>query len=141
MELFTTPRPDHSPPEQLDDAELARAIDSLTRKLRSVRASLRSARLAGLTVLGAILALGFTLLWVGPAPFLARIFENGDAVTVPTLLAWWGAVIGASLFVGIVSYRLFAHRMAVVRGWKNKSHDLERRLEHAESEAQRRRPA
>src|SRR5476649_2255666 len=99
MELFTTPRPDHTPPENLDDAELVKAIDSLTRKLHSVRISLRSARLAGLTVLAAILALGFTLLWVGPEPFLGRIFENGDAVTVPTLLAWWGAVIGASLFV------------------------------------------
>lgn len=141
MELFTAPRPDHSPPENLNDAELARAIDSLTRKLRSVRASLRTARLAGLSILAVILAIGFTLLWVGPAPFLARIFEDGDAVTVPTLLAWWGAVIGASLFVGIVSYRLFAHRMAIVRGWRNKSHDLERRLEHAESEARRRGPA
>jgi hypothetical protein len=141
MELFSAPRPDHSPPETLDDAELDRAIDSLTRKLRSVRASLRSARLAGLTVLAVILALGFTLLWVGPEPFLGRIFENGDAVIVPTLLAWWGVVIGASLFVGIVSYRMFAHRMAIVRGWKNKSNDLERRLEHAETEARRRRPA
>jgi len=141
MELFNAPRPYHSPPETLDDAELGRAIDSLTRKLRSVRASLRSARIAGLTVLAAILAIGFTLLWVGPEPFLGRIFENGEVVTSPELLAWWGAVIGASLFVGIVSYRLFAHRMAIVRGWTNKSHDLERRLEHAEAEARRRRPA
>ncbi len=141
MDLFTAPRPDHTPPENLDDAELATAIDSLTRKLRSVRASLRTARLAGISVLAVILALGFTMLWVGPEPFLARIFENGDAVTVPTLLAWWGIVISASLFVGIVSYRLFAHRMAIVRGWKNKSRDLERRLEHAEGEARRRRPA
>ena len=141
MELFATPRPDHSPPETLDDAELAKAIDSLTRKLHSVRAALRSARLAGLMVLAAILATGFTLLWVGPEPFLGRIFENGQVVTVPELLAWWGVVIGASLFVGVVSYRLFAHRMAIARGWRNKSLDLERRLGHAEAEARRRRPA
>jgi hypothetical protein len=141
MELFSAPRPDHSPPESLDDAELAKAIDSLTRKLHSVRVSLRSARLAGITVLAAILAAGFTLLWVGPQPFLGRIFESGDVVTFPELLAWWSAVIGASLFVGIVSYRMFAHRMAIVRGWTNKSRDLERRLEHAEAEARRRLPA
>jgi membrane protein implicated in regulation of membrane protease activity len=103
--------------------------------------SLRTARLAGLAVLSLILAAGFTLLWVGPAPFLARIFDGGDAVTVPELLAWWVAVIAVALFTGIVSYRLFAHRMEVVRGWRHKAHELERRLEHAESEAQRRRPA
>jgi hypothetical protein len=138
MERFTTPRPDHNPPESLDREELARAIDSLRRKLRSVRAALRSARLAGLSMLAVILATGFTLLWAGPEPFLPRIFGNGADVTVPELLAWWGAVIAAALFVGIVSYRLFAHRMQIVRGWTSKSHDLERRLEHAETEARRR---
>lgn len=138
MDLFTAPRPDHSPPENLSDAELAQAIDSLRRKLHSVRASLRSARLAGLAVLGVILAAGFTLLWVGPEPFLPRIFEVGGLVTFPELLAWWIVVIGAALFVGTVSYRLFAHRMQVVRGWGHKAHELERRLDHAEGEARRR---
>lgn len=141
MELFTTPRPDHSPPEQLNDADLARAINSLERKLHSVRVSLRSARLAGLAVLGVILAAGFTLLWVGPEPFLSRIFEDGNLVTFPELLVWWTVVIVAALFAGIVSYRLFAHRLQVVRGWGHKAHDLERRLEHARDEARRRRPA
>jgi hypothetical protein len=139
MELFAAPRPDHSPPENLSDDELATAIHSLRRKLHSVRVSLRTARLAGLAVLAVILAAGFTLLWVGPQPFLLRIFEDGVAVTVPELLAWWVTVIAVSLFVGIVSYRLFAHRMHVVRAWLHKSHDLERRLEHAEAEAGRRR--
>jgi hypothetical protein len=138
MELFTPPRPDHSPPENLTAAELAHAIDSLRRKLHSVRLSLRAARLAGVTVLAIILAVGFVLLWVGPAPFLSRIFENGEVVTVPELLAWWVAVIAVALFVGIVSYRLFAHRMHVVREWKHRASSLERRLAHAEAEAQRR---
>ena len=119
MERFAPPRPDRSPPENLNDEELARAIDSLGRKLGSVRMSLRTARLGGLAVLAVILAAGFTLLWVGPEPFLPRIFENGAAVTVPELLAWWGMVIAAALFLGIVSYRLFAHRMQVVRGWNH----------------------
>jgi sterol desaturase/sphingolipid hydroxylase (fatty acid hydroxylase superfamily) len=141
MERFAPPRPDHSPPESLSDEELARAIDSLGRKLGSVRVSLRAARLAGLAALALIMATGFTLLWVGPQPFLPRIFENGAAVTVPELLAWWGMVIAAALFLGIVSYRLFAHRMRVVRGWTHKAHDLERRLGHAEAEARRRRTA
>ena len=138
MERFAPPRPDHSPPERLNDEELARAIDSLGRKLGSVRVSLRTARLAGLGMLAIILAAGFTLLWVGPEPFLPRIFENGAAVTVPELLAWWGMVIAAALFLGIVSYRLFAHRMQVVHGWNHKAHELERRLQHAEAEARRR---
>ena len=138
MERFAPPRPDHSPPENLNDEELARAIDSLGRKLGSVRMSLRTARLAGLAVLAVILAAGFTLLWVGPEPFLPRIFENAAAVTVPELLAWWGMVIAAALFLGIVSYRLFAHRMQVVHGWNHKAHELERRLQHAEAEARRR---
>lgn len=138
MERFAPPRPDHSPPESLNDEELARAIDSLGRKLGSVRVSLRTARLAGLGVLAITLAAGFTLLWVGPEPFLPRIFENGAAVTVPELLAWWGMVIAAALFLGIVSYRLFAHRMQVVHGWNHKAHELERRLQHAEAEARRR---
>lgn len=138
MERFAPPRPDHSPPESLNDEELARAIDSLGRKLGSVRVSLRTARLAGLGVLAIILAAGFTLLWVGPEPFLPRIFENGAAVTVPELLAWWGMVIAAALFLGIVSYRLFAHRMQVVHRWNHKAHELERRLQHAEAEARRR---
>jgi hypothetical protein len=156
MELFAAPRPDHSPPESLDDAELARAIDSLGRKLRSVRASLRTARLAGLAVLAVVLATGFTLLWIGPDPFLPRIFGDGTGAavsqllfwwvdgavaTVPELLFWWVAVITVALFVGIVSYRLFAHRMHIVSGWRHKrhkAHELERRLEHAEAEARRR---
>jgi hypothetical protein len=141
MELFTAPRPDHSPPEALNATELAQAIDSLTRKLRSVRSSLRAARLAGLAVLSLIIGVGFLLLWAGPEPFLSRIFENGDAVTIPTLLAWWGTVIIVALFLGIVSYRLFAHRLQVVRGWVHKEHELERRLDHATAEARRRETA
>jgi hypothetical protein len=141
MELFTAPRPDHSPPENLSDAELAQAIDSLGRKLRSVRAALRTARLAGVGVLVVILVSGFTLLWAGPEPFLPRIFADGAAVTIPELLAWWGTIIAAALFVGIVSYRLFAHRIQVIRGWRNKEHELERRLGHANTEAGRRRGA
>ena len=138
MDLFAAPRPDHTPPEQLNDEELARAIDSLGRKLRSVRAALRTARLAWVAVLAAILAVGFTLLWVGPAPFLSRIFANDDTVTFQGLLVWWAVVIAAALFVGIVSYRVYAHRLHIVRGWTNKAHDVERRLQHAEAEAKRR---
>ncbi|MGH7653451.1 MAG: hypothetical protein ACREN6_02195 [Gemmatimonadaceae bacterium] len=138
MARFAARRPDHSPPENLDAEQLGDAIDSLARKLRSVRASLRAARLAGLAVLVVILAGGFALLWAGPAPFLSRIFGNGAAVTVPELLAWWIIVIAVALFMGIVSYRLFSQRMHVVRAWKHKAGELERRLAHAEAETRRR---
>lgn len=140
MARFGAPRPDHSPPESLDAEQLADAIASLARKLHSVRASLRAARIAGLTVLAVILVTGFALLWAGPAPFLPRIFGNGDVVTVPELLAWWGTVIAVALFMGIVGYRLFARRMRVVRAWEHKARDLERRLSQAEAEARRRAP-
>jgi hypothetical protein len=139
-ELFAAPRPDHVPPGNLDDAALVQSIGSLRRKRQSVRASLRTARLAGGTLLLLIVAGGFTLLWVGPEPFLSRIFQDGDAVTVPELLAWWGVVIGAALFGGIVSARLFQHRLHVVRAWKHRVDDIERRLDDAESEAKRRSP-
>lgn len=138
MDFLAPPRPDRSPPENLDDAQLGLAIDSLARKLRSVRASLRKARLAGVAALVVIMATGFTLLWAGPEPFLPRIFENGDAVTVPELLAWWGVVIAAAMFVGTVSHRLLARRMRVVHGWEHKARELERRLSHAKAEATRR---
>jgi len=141
MERFIAPRPDHSPPEKLGDAELANAIDSLRRKLRSVRTSLRMARISRLALLAGVMALGFTLLWLGPAPFLSRIFGNGEAVTIPVVLVWWGTVIAVALFVGIVSYRLFDRRTHVVREWTHKVRELERRLAHAEDEARRRRTA
>ena len=138
MKRFIAPRPDHFPPEDLGDAELADAIDSLHRKLRSVRASLGVARISRLAVLAGIMALGFALLWVGPAPFLSRIFGNGEAVTIPMVLAWWGAVIAVALFVGIVSYRLFDSQLRQVREWTHRAHEVEQRLAHAEAEARRR---
>jgi len=138
MDLFAAPRPDHSPPENLSDADLALAIRTLRRKQHSVRRSLQTARLAGLAMLAVTLAAGFILLWVGPEPFLPRIFGNGAVVTFPELLAWWATVIGAALFAGIVGYRQLAHRMRVVRAWRHKSQELGRRLEHAEEEARRR---
>ena len=138
MDIFTSPRPDHTPPENLTGEQLAEAIDSLRRKLRSVRRTLRGARIAELTVLAMILAAGFALLWLGPAPFLSRILENGEPVTIPELLLWWGTVMTAALFVGIVSYRILAHRMRVARAWNHKAAELERRLAHALAEARRR---
>ena len=138
MERFGPPRPDHVPPENLDDAALADSIGSLRRKRQSVRMSLRTARLAGAALLVVAVAVGFTLLWMGPAPFLARIFQDGAAVTVPELLSWWAAGIAVALFAGAVSTRLFQHRLHVVRGWKHRVQEIEQRLEHAEAEARRR---
>ena len=138
MDRFVPQRPDHQPPESLGDEELAKAIHSLRRKLHSVRSSLRTARLAGGVLLVAIMAGGFTLAWVGPEPFLGRIYGDGEVVVVPELVAWWAAVILALLFAGVVGVRLFSHRLAIMRGWMNKVHELERRLEHAEEEARRR---
>jgi hypothetical protein len=137
-ELFAPPRPDHIPPENLDGDALAQSIDSLRRKLHSVRRSLRTARLAGAALLLTIVTGGFALLWAGPDPFLERIFQSGDAVTVPELLAWWVAVIGASLFGGIVGARLFQHRLRVVRAWRHRADELERRLKDAEAEERHR---
>ena len=138
MDLFVPQRPDHSPPETLDDAALAEAIGSLGRKLHSVRSAQRMARLAGGALLVVIMVGGFTLAWVGPEPFLPRIYGNGLIVTVPELFAWWGTVIVVLLFAGIVAVRLFSRRLDVMRGWTNKAHELERRLNHAKAESRRR---
>lgn len=71
---FGAQRPDHSPPpELLGDDELARAIDSLRRKLASARRMLVIANFARLTFLLTVLAGGFAILWAGPAPFLELI--------------------------------------------------------------------
>jgi hypothetical protein len=137
-ERFAAQRPDHAPPGTLDDAALAQSISSLRRKLHSVRAALFTARLAGGALLLAVVAAGFTLLWVGPEPFLPRIFQGGDVVTVPELLVWWGLVIGAALFGGIVGARLLQRRARLVRAWKNRMDQVERRLEGAVAEARRR---
>ena len=137
-ERFATQRPDHAPPGTLDDAALAQSIDSLRRKLHSVRAALLTARLTGGALLLAIVAAGFTVLWVGPAPFLPRIFGTGDVVTVPELLVWWGLVIGAALFGGIVGARLLQRRWRAVHAWKHRMDQVARRLESAEAEALRR---
>lgn len=61
------------PPELLGDDELARAIDSLRRKLASARRMLVIANFARLTFLLTVLAGGFAILWAGPAPFLELI--------------------------------------------------------------------
>jgi hypothetical protein len=137
-ERFAAQRPDHAPPGTLGDAALSQSVASLRRKLRSVRAALLTARLTGAALLLAIVAAGFTLLWVGPEPFLARIFQGGDVVTVPELLVWWAVVIGAALFGGIAGTRLVLRRLRVVRAWKHRVSQVERRLESAEAEARRR---
>lgn len=141
MEILVPPRPDHSPPGQLSDAELARAIASLERKVRSVRASLRTARATGLASLAAAGSLGAAVLWAAPDTFLARLFASGTVVTIPELLGWWAAVIAAAFVVGTGGYRFFAHRLRVVRAWRNKSLELERRLAQASAESARRRTA
>ena len=138
MDLFTPQRPDHSPPETLDDAQLAEAIDSLQRKLRSVRNSLRMARLGGGSLLFVIIAGGFAVAWVGPEPFLPRIYQDGKVVTVPELGLWWVIVLVALGFAGVVGVRLYTDRVHSIRGWRHKVHELERRLADAESEARRR---
>jgi hypothetical protein len=137
-EHFSAQRPDHAPPGTLDDAALAQSIASLRRKLHSVRAALRTARLAGAALFFAIVAAGFTLLWVGPEPFLRRIFQGGDVVTVPELLVWWAVVIGAALFGGLAGTRVVLRRLRVARAWKHRMVQVERRLASAETEARRR---
>jgi hypothetical protein len=138
MEILVPPRPDHSPPEKLSDVELARAVTSLRRKLRSVRASLRAAWIALVAALSIAVAFGFIAAWVVPEPFLARMFGSGTVITIPELLAWWAAVIAAALLFGTATYRFFAHRLRAVRAWKHKSLDLERRFAHANAESVRR---
>jgi hypothetical protein len=125
---FGAQRPDHSPPELLGDDELARAIDSLQRKLRSARRMLAVATMARVTFFGVMLVSGFAILWVGPAPFLELIQGQRVLATTWDVFAWWFAVLAVASVVGALLTQASRRRRRRAAGWQSRVADLERRL-------------
>ena len=128
---FAAQRPDHSPPELLGDDELARAIDSLQRKLRSARRMLAVATMARVTFFGVMLMAGFAILWAGPAPFLELIQGQRVLATTWDVFAWWFAVLAIASVVGALLTQASRRRRRRAAGWQHRVTDLERRLGEA----------
>jgi hypothetical protein len=136
---FGAQRPDHSPPELLGDDELARAVDSLTRKLHSARRMLALAYGARVTLYAAIVVGGVAVLGLGPAPFLELIEGQRQVATAWEVFLWWAAALGATSLFGALLVQAVRRRKRRATGWKHRVHDLDRRLTEALEEQARRR--
>lgn len=137
---FSRHRPDHSPPDLLSDDELARAVDSLARKLHSARRMLVVAAVARLALYVLIALGGVVLLALGPAPIVEYFQNTRELVTTWDVFAWWFAVIGITAIVGAVVAQAVRRRRRRVAGWRHRVDDLARRLAEAH-DVQRRRAA
>lgn len=128
---FSAQRPDHSPPELLGDDELARAIDSLTRKLRSARRMFALATAARLALYGVIVAGGVAILMLGPAPFQELVEGQRALATTWDVFAWWFAILALASVLGAVAAQSSRRRRRRASGWRSRVEDLERRLDEA----------
>ena len=135
---FGPQRPDHVPPETLTDGELADAIASLDRKVRSARQAYLVAQLAGIALTATVLGLGFTLLYFGPTPFLERVFGKSTPATTYDVFLWWIAILVLAVAGGAFGDQVLRGRQRTVRGWKYRVAELRRRLEDAEAVQRRR---
>jgi hypothetical protein len=136
---FAAQRPDHSPPDTLSDDELARAIDSLERKLRSAKRMLTLANSARLLFFGVLLVGGFAILIVGPAPFLELAEGQRTLATTWDVFAWWFAVLAIASVAGALAIQAARRRRRRAAGWRNRVEDLDRRLTEALQEQASRR--
>jgi hypothetical protein len=136
--LFAPQRPDHTPPQVLSDDELARSVATLHRKLHSARRSHLATQIASVTVTLVVVALVATLVWFGPEPFLERVFGHARVATTYDVGLWWFAVIVLAIFGAFVGDQLVRGRLRLVRGWKHRVDELDRRLSDAAQEQKRR---
>lgn len=136
---FGSQRPDHSPPDLLSNDELARAIESLRRKVHSARRMLVFANIARLLFFALMLTAGFAILAFGPAPFLELIEGRRRVATTWDVFAWWAVVLAAASFIGALLLQTGRRRRRRAAGWKHRVEDLDRRLTEAMAERDRRR--
>lgn len=115
----------------LGDDELALAIDSLTRKLRSARRMYLVAIGGRATFYALMLLAGFALLATGPAPFLELIQGRRVLATTWDVFAWWMVVLLFVSLAGAVAVQAARRRRRRAEGWKHRVADLERRLAEA----------
>jgi hypothetical protein len=136
---FSAQRPDHSRPELLSDDELSRAVDSLKRKLHSARRMLALANGARIVFFAAMLGLGFAFLALGPAPFLELIEGQRDLATPWDVFVWWAVILAIVSFGGALLVQAARRRRRQATGWKHRVEELDRRLDQARDEQNRRR--
>lgn len=135
---FLRHRPDHLSPELLSDDDLALAIDSLGRKLRSSRRMLANAALTRYALYVVVALGGTALLALGPAPIVEYFRESRTLVTTWDIMAWWVLVVAATVVGGAAVAVAVRHRRQRMAGWRHRVDDLTRRLEHARAERRRR---
>ena len=116
----------------LTDDELDHSIESLHRKLRSARRSLLLSHAAGASLTVVVVGLGFALLWAGPAPFFERFLGHGYKTSIFDAVAWWLSLLLLAILGGAFGDQLLRGKARLVRGWRHRVHDLERRLSEAE---------
>lgn len=129
---FMAHRPDHSSPELLGDDELARAIDSLTRKLHSARHMLTIVRSARYGFYALIAIGGISILMLLPVPF-RELAEGQRALATPwDVFVWWAAILVLASVLGAVVTQSGRQRRRRAMGWRSRVEELERRLDHAQ---------
>jgi len=131
---FFAPRPSHVPPATLSDADLLVAIASLRRKLGGARRSLFLAHCTGALLTLAVVGAGFAVLWAGPAPFFGHFLGSGHVTTTYDAAAWWLVLLLLAILGGAFGDQALRGKLRIVQGWRNRVHDLERRLAEAEEE-------
>lgn len=138
--FFAPQRPDHMPPQTLNDDELALAIESLKLKQHSAQRSYAAAHLAGIALTVVLIALTAIVLWYGPEPFFERVFRRAHVATTYDFLVWWIVVLVLAILGGTFGDQLLRGRLRLAHGWKHRLIELDRRLADAEHEQRRRTP-
>lgn len=136
---FLAQRPDHSPPDTLSDDELARAIDTLQRKLQSARRMLAVATIARGGFYLLIAVAGTAILTLVPVPFRELAEGQRALATTWDVFAWWFAVLALASVLGATAIQATRRRRRRAQGWRSRVADLERRLGHALDVQQERR--
>jgi hypothetical protein len=96
------------------------------------------ANLVGAALTVVVLGAGFAVLWAGPAPFFERFLGHEHVTTTFDAAAWWLVLLVLAIVGGAFGDQLLRGKMRVVRGWRHRVHDLERRLADAEDASRKR---
>ncbi len=115
----------------LSDDELGRAIDSLSRKLRSARRMYAIATGGRIAFWVVMVASGFLMLATGPAPFVELIQGRRALATTWDVFVWWFAVLLLFSLLGAAAVQAARRRRRRAQGWKHRVADLDRRLAEA----------
>jgi hypothetical protein len=93
---------------------------------------------ARLAMYVAIVAGGFAVLALGPAPFLELVEGRREVATTWDVFAWWIAALAVTSLFGALLVQAVRRRKRRATGWKHRVEDLDRRLGEARDEQARR---